>query len=335
MRPAVILVLIITAASWNVKGQEYNIMFYNVENLFDTVDDTLTDDDEFQPEGERRWTNYRYWQKIDALARVIAASGGWNLPVMAGVCEVENADVVADLAYRSVLEGAGYGFVHRESPDRRGIDIALLYRRADVKIIMSGSWIPESGPGETFDSRNLLYVKSLLGNDTLHLIMCHWPSRRGGTMAAEPVRKEMAMLVRTKVDSLQRASGNRAPVIVMGDFNAVSGEPVTEIMTDGGSLVNLTNALSSAGKGSYRYQGNWEMIDQVFVSPVMCDSAGYFITGPEEFSVVDLPFLLKDDPDYPGKKPRPTYGGFTYEGGYSDHLPVMITIKHRTTVIPE
>ena len=154
-------------------------------------------------------------------------------------------------------------------------------------------------------------------------------------MAAEPVRMKMAMLVRTKVDSLQRASGNRAAVIVMGDFNAVSGEPVTEIMTDGGGLKNMTDALSSAGKGSYRYQGNWEMIDQVFVSPVMCDSAGTFITGTERFSVVDLPFLLKDDPDYPGKKPRPTYGGFTYEGGYSDHLPVMITVTHRTPVIPE
>jgi hypothetical protein len=335
MRPAVILFLIIAAVCLKVKGQEYNIMFYNVENLFDTVDDTLTADDEFLPGGERRWTNRRYWQKIDALARVIAASGGWNLPVMAGLCEVENGDVVADLAYRSVLETAGYGFVHRESPDRRGIDIALLYRRADVKIISSSSWIPESYPGETFDSRNLLYVKSLLGNDTLHLIMCHLPSRRGGTMAAEPVRKRMAMLVRTKVDSLQRASGSRAPVIVLGDFNAVSGEPVTEIMTDGGRLVNMTDALSSAGKGSYRYQGDWEMIDQVFVSPVMCDSAENFVTGPERFSVVDLPFLLKDDPDYPGKKPRPTYGGFTYEGGYSDHLPVMITIAHRITVIPE
>lgn len=335
MKVAAVILIMMTAATSTVKGQEYNIMFYNVENLFDTRDDTLTADDEFLPGGDRRWTNKRYWQKIDALARVIAASGGWNLPVMAGLCEVENADVVGDLAYRSLLEGAGYGFIHRESPDSRGIDLALLYRRADVQIADTRSWVPEPDSGESFTSRNLLYVKSLFGNDTLHLIMCHWPSRRGGTLAAEHVRKRMAMLVRTKVDSLQRATGNRAPVIVMGDFNAVSGEPSTEILTDGGDLLNMSDALSASGKGSYRYQGEWEMIDQVFVSPVMCDSTGHFVTGPGEFIVVDLPFLLKDDPDYPGKKPHPTYGGFRYEAGYSDHLPVMITVTHRSPVSRE
>ncbi|MCI0522089.1 MAG: endonuclease, partial [Bacteroidales bacterium] len=327
--------IMVTAATCNMKGQEYNIIFYNVENLFDTVDDTLTQDNEFLPEGERRWTNKRYWEKIDALARVIAASGGWNLPVMAGLCEVENADVVEDLVFRSVLEGAGYGIVHRESPDSRGIDLALLYRRDDVRIIESRSWIPEQDPGESFSSRNLLYIKSLLGNDTLHLILCHWPSRRGGTLKAEAVRKKMATLVGIKVDSLQSVSGKRTPVIVMGDFNAVSGEPATEIMTDDDRLINMSDALSASGRGSYRYRGSWEMIDQVFVTPVMCDSAGLFVTGPGEFRVVDLPFLLKDDPGYPGRKPRPTYSGFTYEGGYSDHLPVMITIRHRTTAIAE
>ncbi|MCU0377961.1 MAG: endonuclease [Bacteroidales bacterium] len=335
MKVAAVILLMMTAAISSVKAQEYNIMFYNVENLFDTKDDTLTPDDEFLPGGERRWTNKRYWSKIDALASVIAASGGWNFPVMAGLCEVENADVVSDLVCRSVLEGAGYGFVHIDSPDSRGIDLALLYRRAEVQIIETRSWCPEPDSGNPFTSRNLLYVKTLLGNDTLHLILCHWPSRRGGTLAAEPLRRKMAMLAATKVDSLQRGSGNRSPVIVMGDFNAISGEPVMEILADEDRLINMSDVLSASGKGSYRYQGKWEMIDQILVSPVMCDSTGHFITGPGKFAVVEMPFMLKDDPDYPGKKPRPTYGGYNYEGGYSDHLPVILTVKYQAAIIRE
>lgn len=332
MRPIIIILLFLAAAASQVKGQEYTVMFYNVENLFDTADDTTKDDNEFLPDGSRHWTEKRYWQKISALSRVIAAAGEWDPPALIGLCEVENEKVVSDLAYRSVLEEAGYKVVHRESPDTRGIDLALLYRRDLVKVVGGRSWIPEEHEGEAFNSRNLLYVKTVMASDTVHLILCHWPSRRGGSLAAADLRETVAKLVRTKTDSLQASSGDTASVIVMGDFNAVADDPFIKILTDHNSLVNYARPSSETGTGSYRYQGRWELIDQIFVSRSMTDPAGKIYADPLSFRVFDAPFLLIEDPDYPGKKPFPTYGGYKWSGGYSDHLPVLITLT--TKVIP-
>lgn len=326
MRPVIFILLMLTAASQQLKGQEFSVMFYNIENLFDTADDTTKDDDEFLPGGSRRWTERRYWQKINALARVIVAAGEWELPALIGLCEVENEKVVSDLAFRSILSGAGYKVIHRESPDARGIDLALLYRSDLISITDCRSWTPEEQEGEVFNSRNLLYVKALFGNDTLHLILCHWPSRRGGTLAAGDIRKCMAQLVRTKTDSLQASSGDMASIIVMGDFNAAPDDPVIKIIADDYSLVNYAESTAEKGTGSYRYQGRWELIDQIFVSRSMTDTEGKIYADPLSFRVFDAPFLLADDPDYPGKKPFPTYSGFRWSGGYSDHLPVLITV---------
>ncbi len=326
MRLFVAILLLLTAAAQPAQGQELTVMFYNVENLFDTADDTTKNDDEFLPEGSRRWTEKRYWQKINALSRVIASAGEWELPALIGLCEVENEKVVIDLAYRSIIAGAGYGVIHRESPDPRGIDLALLYRKDLVQIVDSRSWVPEGQEGEVFNSRNLLYVKALAENDTLHLILCHWPSRRGGTLAAGDLRKKMAQLVRTKTDSLQTSSGVTAAIIVMGDLNAAPDDPVIKIIAGDHSLVNYAEKPAEKGIGSYRYQGRWELIDQILVSPVMTDPEGKIYADPLSFRVYDEQFLLAEDPDYPGKKPFPTYGGYKWTGGYSDHLPVLITL---------
>ncbi len=315
------------AVGLQIKAQEYTVMFYNVENLFDTVDDTTKDDDEFLPEGSRRWTEKRYWQKINALSRVIVASGEWELPALIGLSEVENEKVVSDLAFRSILSGAGYRVIHRESPDARGIDLALLYRSDIVRVADSRSWMPEEMEGEVFNSRNLLYAKTVIGKDTVHLILCHWPSRRGGSLAAGDIRQSIAKLVRFKTDSLQASSGDTASIIVMGDFNAAPGDPVIRIIADDYSLVNYAEDTAEKGIGSYRYQGRWELIDQIFVSGSMTDPERKIYADPLSFRVFDAPFLLADDSDYPGKKPFPTYSGFRWSGGYSDHLPVMITVK--------
>jgi predicted extracellular nuclease len=326
MRLFLVILLILTAAARRTQGQEYTVMFYNVENLFDTADDSLKDDEEFLPDGSRRWTEKRYWQKINALSRVIAAAGEWELPALIGLCEVENEKVVSDLAYRSILEGAGYKVIHRESPDPRGIDPALLYRQDLVRVVDSRSWIPEEREGESYNSRNLLYAKTVIGNDTVHFILCHWPSRRGGTLAAADLREKIARLVRAKTDSLQASSGDTASIIVMGDFNAAPDDPVIKIITDDNSLVNYAKGTAEKGTGSYRYQGRWELIDQIFVSRSMTDPTSKIYADPLSFRVFDAPFLLEDDPGYPGKKPFPTYGGYKWSGGYSDHLPVLITV---------
>ncbi len=196
----------LTVLSLPAAGQDFTVMFYNVENLFDTTDDTTRNDDEFLPDGSRRWTGNRYYKKINALAQVIAAAGEWELPALVGLCEVENEEVVKDLAYGTILSAGNYGIVHRDSPDLRGIDLALLYRRDHFRVTDVRSWIPARAPGDPFESRNLLYVKAVMDSDTLHVILCHFPSRRGGLLAAEHGREEMAMLVRVKTDSILSSS---------------------------------------------------------------------------------------------------------------------------------
>ena len=311
-------------------GQDYTVMFYNVENLFDTVDDTLKNDDEFLPGGERRWTSSRYHKKLNAIARAVAAAGEWELPALIGLCEVENEEVLKDLVFGTILSAGNYGIVHRDSPDPRGIDLALLYRRDHFRIADVQAWLPESHDSIPVLTRNLLYVKATKAEDTLHLVLCHLPSRRGGVLAAEGLRERMITLAANRVDSIIKASAGGAAVIVMGDFNATPEDELIEVLTANGKLKNLSALLSEQGKGSYKYQGKWEMIDQVLVSPAMTDSTGIWHSEPGSFRVVDAPFLFTEDETYPGSKPFPTYGGYRWSGGYSDHLPVLIRVNHRS-----
>lgn len=304
-------------------------MFYNVENLFDTVDDTLKNDNEFLPGGDRRWTSSRYHKKLNAVARAAAAAGEWELPSLIGLCEVENEEVLKDLIYGTILLAGNYGIVHRESPDPRGIDMALLYRRDHFAVSGVETWLPESPDGAPVLTRNILYVKLTREPDTLHLVLCHLPSRRGGLLAAGDLRERIIRLASVKVDSVVEASAFTASVIVMGDFNTAPGESLMTGFAEQTGIVNLSSAEAGQGRGSYRYQGTWEMIDQVLVSAPMTDSTGAFQTVPGSFRVVDAPFLLTADETYPGTKPYPTYGGYRYSGGYSDHLPVIVKIKRR------
>lgn len=327
MKTFIIIFLILVAGITRATGQDFDVMFYNVENLFDTADDTTRNDDEFLPEGSRRWTKNRYHKKINGISRVIAAAGQWELPMLAGLCEVENDLVLKDLVYGTVLSAGNYGIVHRESPDPRGIDLALLYRRDHVRIHEVRSWIPDRSGEPAFESRNLLYVKMTIYGDTLHLILCHLPSRRGGVLAAGELRDEMALLVGEKSDSIRKTDIN-ASLIVMGDFNAGPGDETIRIITKGDRLLNAAASQASVGIGSYKYQGMWEMIDQVFVSGSMTEERRPFRADMQSFRVVSEPFMLVVDASYPGKKPFSAYAGFKWAGGYSDHLPVMITISH-------
>lgn len=323
------ILFIIMVAGGQARGQEFTVMFYNTENLFDTSDDTLKDDADFLPDGSRRWTYNRYRHKIDAIARVIAAAGGWEVPAVVGLCEVENMDVVRDLEYRSILANASYRAIHRDSPDRRGIDLCLLYRPDVIKVTASRSWIPSISEGEVFDSRNLLYVKTAIEGDTLHIILCHWPSKRGGELASKRLRENIALLLCEKIDSIQNNAEGEASILVMGDFNTTPDDPLISRLTEGGEMVNLAYVKALTGEGSYRYRGIWEMIDQVIVSCQMTGEEGPFVTGTTFFRVFSDQFLLEDDPDYPGKRPVSTFRGFTWSDGYSDHLPVLVNVRHR------
>ena len=328
MTRKVIIFLTALSLSRPLAGQEFTVMFYNVENLFDTSDDTARNDEEFLPDGSRGWTAGRYHRKISALSRAIAVSGRWDLPALIGLCEVENEEVVRDLAFGDILSAGRYGIVHRDSPDLRGIDVALLYRQDLFRIADVRAWVPQRPESDPFLSRNLLYVKAVMDSDTLHVIVCHFPSRRGGVLATRGAREEMAELVREKTDSLLTVREDAA-VIVMGDFNAGPGDEIMQELNRGDLMVNVSGRLASGDKGTYRYQGQWEVIDQILISSSLAEGIGPFKADTESVRAPDAPFLFTDDPAYPGKKPFATYDGFRWADGYSDHLPVVMTINRR------
>jgi len=307
-------------------------MFYNVENLFDIYDDTLTEDEEFLPEGLRRWNYQRYNRKVNSLFKTILAAGEWEPPAIAAFCEIENRKVLEDLVYSTNLSKYKYDIVHEDSPDERGIDVCLIFRKELAEIIDYSYLKTSVVTGDEFRTRDVLYARFLINNDTIHLFVNHWPSRRGGVLAGEAQRIKIAEMVRKKVDSIFISSHRNAQIIILGDFNATPEDRVMSILAgqedNGSSLVNLSENLPD-GVGTYRYMGTWEKIDQVIVSDMLVNRNAKVFTEPGLLQVFRPDFLLKKDLKYPGLRPFSTYSGYRYQGGYSDHLPVLLDLKLR------
>lgn len=287
------------------------VMFWNVENLFDSFDDPLKNDNEFMPAAERHWTWQRFERKRDGIAQTVVsvADAYGDLPALVGLAEVENRIVVSQLVRKTMLADLGYDFVHRESPDERGIDVALLYRKDVFRVMAVDSLrVPD------FPTRDILYVKlrcRAKPGMTMNVFVVHLPSKRGGAKASQDRRKLALGVLERAVDSLLRAEPD-SPVVVMGDFNdskaRVAGLSVPPF--DG----------PPAAPGTLRYHGRWEQIDWFCVSPALDSSARMQIYAP--------PFLLEPDPAWLGVKPRRTYVGPRYNGGLSDHLPVLLKLFH-------
>jgi hypothetical protein len=316
-----------------VPSQPVRIMFYNVENFFDIYDDSLTDDNEFLPDGLMRWNLTRYKKKTYSLYKTIIASGEWEPPPVIAFCEIENRKVLEDLIYGTYLLKYNYSIIHEESPDRRGIDVCLIYRKEIVNVICYKYWIPAEIVRKDFNSRSVLYTKFLIGSDTIHLIVNHWPSRRGGVLAGENFRLLIASMVREKVDSLIEKNPSGARIIVLGDFNSTPDDQVMRSLVcssdSGKTMINLSERLDDNGLGTYRYMGTWEMIDQVIVSKGLLFCREGLYTEPNLLRIFKPDFLLKKDPKYPGFSPYSTYHGYKYQGGFSDHLPVFLDLKIR------
>ena len=302
--------------SQDVSDQSLRLMFYNVENLFDIYDDSLKDDNEFLPGGLMRWNYTRYNKKISSLYKTIIAAGEWSPPDIVAFCEVENRKVLEDLIYGTYLSKFNFGIVHEESPDQRGIDVCMIYRKDRSEIIHYEYWVPSEISTDDFTSRSVLYVKLSTSLDTLHLIVNHWPSRRGGVLAAESHRKTIAAMVKTRVDSLIESFGAGVKIIIVGDFNCTPYDEVMRLMissaSPGSSLVNLSETDASEGMGTYRYMGIWEMIDQVLVSDGLMRCNYGLYADQKSFSVFRPDFLLNRDPRYPGFTPFSTYRGYRY-----------------------
>ena len=317
-----------------VAQQRIRIVFWNVENLFDIWDDSTRLDDDFTPQGLNHWTAERYDHKLKQLCRTLVAMGtddslGWRPPLLVGMAEVENDKVLRDLCLGTPLRRYGYKFIHFDSPDRRGIDNALLYRSDGFKPFLSKA-IGVSDSAADFLTRDILLVGGTTSEgDTILLLVNHFPSKRGGA-TAERRRMATAQRLRSLMDSLA-AAYPAAAVVTLGDFNASPSEPVIRkgLMqrhrhgADG--FVNLMEQLP-AGSGSYKSQDHWSCLDQIILSRNLTNGHCRLQVCTGEGPVFDAGFLLTDDEKYLGKKLLRTYLGPRYLGGFSDHLPVFVDL---------
>ena len=300
-------------------GVQGQILFWNVENYFDTYDDPLTNDDAFTLKGEYHWTKRKYEAKRNLIAKAIVASSRefGEMPIAIGLAEVENRRVVSDLLKNTILAKIDYAIIHQDSPDGRGIDVALIYDRSRIEILEK-RFIQVTG----FATRDILYARCLADygsgmKDTLHIFVNHWPSKRGGAKSSDTRRDAAAEALSNELSNLDT---EKDKILIMGDFNDEPTSPAIDSVCQKHTLVNLAAPLAESGKGSIRYKGKWELIDQIIVSPAAISSS----EPKTEMRLFRPPFLMENDKIFLGQKPRRTHIGPRYNGGASDHLPVLI-----------
>ena len=313
-------------------------MCYNVENLFDTQDDPLKNDEEFLPSGKMRWTEWKYWEKLKNISRVITAIGEMHSPALVGLCEIENDSVIFDLTHRAPLRAQRYAFITTNSPDKRGIDVALLYQPDQFKLIQTYEYRVQFLNPSLPPTRNLLHaVGRIISGDTLDVFVGHFPSRRGGQLASDPKRIEVAALLREKVDSLF-AVRHMANIIIMGDFNdhpdnhslaaTLNARNIIHSSLSARALYNLfLHRVKEPDFGTYKYAGRWEILDQFIVSGNLLTKGNKLKIKDNRARVFKAPFLLEQDNRYGGTRPYRTYLGPRYIGGFSDHLPIYFDLE--------
>lgn len=318
-------------------AQQHTIMTYNVENLFDTQHDVSKEDMDFLPNSERHWTKGRFYNKVHEVMQVIVGAGGEELPMIVGLCEVENDNVLRVMTGYEPYDQLGYDYVHYEGPDARGIDVAILYRR-DLFMPISSRPVPVTLPGGK-RGRDLLYVMGSLNDGTiLHLIQVHFPSRREGAEVSEPNRIAAAKVVNNLIDSVHRMD-NEAGIVIMGDFNDNPSDYVPSGVLKAGSymaerfesdrLYNLCyngRRHDDRDRGSYFHAGEWDMLDQIMVSGSLLNGA-LPITIEVPAQIYSPKWITHYDQRNHARIPDRTYRGPHYTGGVSDHFPVYVRVR--------
>lgn len=328
------LSLVVPVSSQTYEKRCFRIMCYNVENYFDCIDDSLTNDAEYLPGGMRAWNNDKYQKKQANIAKVITAVGGWDAPSLVGLCEIESEKCMWDLTRYSGLKNLKYKFLHHESPDARGVDVALLYQPDMFRPVHDEAIRINFPSAPHSKTRDLLFASGVVPTgDTLHVFVCHFPSRLGGELESEDRRMFVASVLRNKVDSIF-ANNPKPNIIIMGDFNDYpTNNSMLEVLKalppNGGdiskqTLYNLMYPIHKSGKGSHKYEGEWGALDQIIVSGNLLNAMGGFYTLETDAHVFDADFLLVDDDKFLGKQPFRTYTGMKYQGGFADHLPVYV-----------
>ncbi|MCK4569249.1 MAG: endonuclease/exonuclease/phosphatase family protein, partial [Bacteroidales bacterium] len=336
----IFILLVFVIVSVYAKAQESTeyriacVAFYNLENLFDTINEEGVTDEEFTPEGKNTWTPARYLEKLDNMAIAISKIGvGEYTPdgaVLLGVCELENASVMEDIARTDALKDRNYKFVHYDSPYYRGMDVALFYQPKYFTVLSSASHelnIPEI---ENFNTRAQLVVSGILDGDTVHVIVNHWPSRSGGEKRSRPFRIAAADLSRYIADSLFNIYPN-AKIIIMGDLNddptnksvkkhLKTNKDIERVKKN--EFYNPYESLHAKGIGSLGYRDSWNLFDQILISHALTgkDYSSYKFYQAKVFNEK---FLIQQEGRFKGY-PWRTYSYGAYIGGYSDHFPVLI-----------
>jgi hypothetical protein len=321
------------AVSQGGKGKLITVGFYNLENLYDTIDDPATDDQEFTPTGSGKWNSERYRIKLEHLSEAIRLIGSDSVhdgPVIMGLAEVENEKVVEDLISTPSLKGMGYKIIHYDSPDKRGIDVALIYRPAIFKVTGSKA-VPLRMTGKPdFFTRDILVVSGSLEHQPLVILVNHWPSRSKGEKESEPLRNAAADLCRSVVDSIKKLQPD-AGIIIMGDFN---DDPFNESLMNHlatkikqadlkmGDLYNPMWSMFENGAGSLAYKSKWNLFDQIIISYSLMEKSKKRYSFSKA-GVMKNEMLLEQEGQYAGY-PYRSYAGSNYLGGYSDHLPAYI-----------
>lgn len=299
------------------------IAFYNVENIFDTIDHPQKRDEEFTPNADRQWNGYKYWDKLNKTSKIIASLGGWQLPDVVGVCEIENDTVLNDLIKKEALKNGEFEIAHFNAPDARGIDVGLIYNSKRLVFLFSKPLVVKLEGEPNFKTRDILYVKLLFKKDTLHFFVNHWPSRRGGSSQSEYKRIRAASVLKNTVDSISQFNP-LAKIIIMGDFNDTpKNSSISEhlLKNDKSSLFNLMNDLPKSF-GTHKYQGHWSYLDQIIISQNLIPQL--ILKGAVVFW---QDWMLEKDSKHPGYYPKRSWRGIYYNYGFSDHLPVFTDLK--------
>jgi hypothetical protein len=312
-----------------------NIGFWNVENLYDTLNDVWKNDEEFTPSGTNIWNGAKYWTKIDRLAEVIQMMGTDASPdgmAIMGLCEIENKSVVQDLVKSKRISSRNYQIVHIEGPDARGVDPSFIYNPTYFKVIKALSYHVTLVTDSNHKTRDILVVSGSFVGEPLTVLVNHWPSRRGGEMASRPNRNVAAKMARHIADSITTANP-KAKVVIMGDLN---DDPTNVCVKDvigtygdykkaaPGKYFNPMEKPYKEGTGTLAWGDSWNLFDQIILNdsftPKNFESWQYY-----HVRIFNKDFLKSDFGNFKGY-PFRTYSGGAYTAGYSDHFPVYITL---------
>ncbi len=336
MRYLQTILLVLTFSVHPLLAQQATVAFYNVENLFDTQDDSLKQDEEFLPYGVRGWTPSRLQAKYRNIYKVIAGMGEFEQPpALVGLAEVENRAVLEGLLRHTPLHRRRYRIVHEESPDQRGIDVALLYDPAQFRYLSHEAVPLDLGSSSDRPTRDILYVRGVLfGADTVHCFINHWPSRYGGVSSSAPRRQRAAEVLQVRIRSLQQECPD-ALIIITGDFNDGPAEASMRTLTEPKDTVpSLINISQYECAGTHKYQGEWNTFNQFIVTANLLNGSRMRIKDGQA-RCYRPDWLVEEDVKHLGFRPRRTYVGYQYQGGFSDHWPVYLQLSPRKAEVAE